>query len=373
MTPAELPLPIPLAVAKAMLVAAFLLHIVFVNLMVGGTWIALVAHWRGREDPVMLDLAHRLISTVTVHKSLAVVLGVAPLLLISVAYTTPFYTSSLLIAPAWLSVLWLVTLAFLLLYAYKYGFEGWHARNPAVHAATGVLGGLCLLAIPLIYLTNTQLMLDAAAMARRPGFFEAMLTVGNVFPRYAHFMLASLAVTGFWVALWWGRAGSPLEGAAKDRVVRFGARWALIPTALQFIAGPVVLFTLPAGGLTGPVALFLALGVVFGLGAIFLIADTLRGTPRMGIAAGLLAVTVCCMGVSRHLIREALLARPVPAAKLPGDAWGPGPTVATIAPGVARAAAPGGRDGEGRGEDGDDRHQALDPAQAHSRGAVPRP
>lgn len=372
MTPAELPLPLPLGVAKALLVVAFLLHIVFVNLMVGGTWLALLAHRRGRTDPIMHDLAHRLISTVTVHKSLAVVLGVAPLLLISVAYTTPFYTSSLLIAPAWLSVLWLVTLAFCLLYAYKYGFEGWHARQPGLHAATGVLGGLCLLAIPLIYLTNTQLMLDGAALARRPGFFEAMTTVGNVFPRYLHFLLASFAVTGFWVALWWGRPGSPLAGEARAQVVRFGARWALIPTALQFVAGPIVLFTLPAGGLTGPVALTLALGVVFGLGAIFMIADTLRGTPRMGVAAGLLGVTIVCMGVSRHLIREALLARPLPGAQRAGDAWGPAPTVATIAPGGAHAPL-GGRDGEGRGEHGDGGLQALDPAQAHGRGAVSRP
>ncbi len=362
MTPLDLPLPIPLAAAKFLLVAAFLLHIVFVNLMVGGTLVALHAHWRGRRDPVMLDFAARLISTVTVHKSLAVVLGVAPLLLISVAYTVPFYTSSLLIAPAWLSVLWLVTLAFGLLYAYKYGFDGWHRRQPRLHATTGVLGGLCLLVIPLIYLTNTQLMLDAGAMARRPGFFQAMLGVGNVFPRYLHFLLASLAVTGFWVTLWWGRAGSPLTPAARGQVVRFGARWALAATGLQFIAGPIVLFTLPAGGLTGPVALFLAVGVVSGLGAIFMIADTLRGTERMGRAAALLVVTIVCMGTARHLIREALLQRPT-------DAWGPGPTIARIA-GVGSVDDFVGR---GRGDHGDAGLEAPGAAQAYRGGAIPRP
>lgn len=362
MSPADIPLPLPLPVAKGLLVAAFLLHIVFVNLTLGGTLVALHAHWRGRQDPVMLDFAARLISTVTVHKSLAVVLGVAPLLLISVAYTTPFYTSSLLIAPAWLSVLWLVTLAFCLLYAYKYGFEGWRERRPMLHAVAGVLGGLCLLCVPLIYLTNTQLMLDAAAMARRPGFFEAMLGVGNVLPRYLHFLLASLAVTGFWVALWWGRAGSPLADVAREQVVRFGALWALVATSLQFIAGPIVLFTLPAGGLTGPVALFVATGVVFGLGATFNIADTLRGTNHMGRAAAFLLVTIVCMGTARHLIREALLDRAT-------DAWGAAPAIARIA---GEAYAEEGV-GDGRGIHGDAGTETPDPAQTHRGGAAPRP
>ena len=357
MTPAEIPLPLPLGVAKALLVAAFLLHLVFVNLMVGGTIVALHAHWRGRHDPAMLDFAARLMATVTVHKSVAVVLGVGPLLLISIAYTDAFYASSVLIAPAWLSVLWLVTLAFLALYAYKYGFGHWQASHPRWHAASGLLGAACLLVIPLIYLTNTQLMLDAVAMARKPGFLEAMTTVGNVFPRYFHFLLASLAVTGFWIALWWGRAGSPLEGEARARVVRLGARWALGATALQFVAGPVVLFTLPAGGLTGPVALFLALGVLCGLGAIFLLADTLRGADRVRPAAALLLVTMICMGTARHFIREALLQRPT-------DAWGPAPGVARIAREDVR---------EGRTGDGHEGVEAARGAQAHGGGAVPRP
>ena len=358
MSPSEIPLPLPLGLAKVLLVAAFLVHLVFVNLMVGGTLVALHAHWRGRADPVMRDFAGRLMSTVTVHKSLAVVLGVAPLLLVSVAYTVPFYTSSLLIAPAWLSVIWLVTLAFLLLYAYKYGFDGWGARKPGLHAASGVLGALCLLFIPLIYLTNTQLMLDAAAMARRPGFLEAMLGVGNVFPRYFHFLLASLAITGFWVSLWWGRARSPLTGDARVAVVRLGARWALVATSLQFIAGPLVLFTLPAGGLTGPVALFLALGILFGLGATFMIADTLRGADRMRHGALLLVVTIVCMGTARHLIREALLQRPT-------DAWAPAPALVTIAREEPRA--------EGRRDDGDQRRGVAGPAQAHGGGPLSRP
>jgi cytochrome c len=304
-----LPLPIPLAAAKLGLVVAFLLHIVFVNLMVGGTLIALAAHWRGRREPELLVFAKQLLDTVTVHKSLAVVLGVAPLLFISVAYTVPFYTSSTLIAPAWLSVIWLVTLAFCLLYGYKFGWSTWRLTHPLGHGMLGILAAACFLVIPLIYLTNTNLMLDPAAWARRPGFFEAMVGVGNVLPRYVHFMLASLAVTGFWVALWWRRPKEGLSEPGRVAVVRLGTLWALVPTALQFLAGPLVLFTLPTGAITPLMIGLLGLGVLAGALAIFQMIDSLRGGDRMPRAAALLIITICCMGSARHLIREALLDR----------------------------------------------------------------
>lgn len=299
-----LPLPIPLAAAKVGLVVAFIAHIVFVNLTVGGTMIALHSHWRGRRDPELLDLAKRLVDAVTVHKSVAVVLGVGPLLFISLAYTGPFYTSSTLIAPAWLSVIWLVTLAFGLLYGYKFGWDTLRPRHPRWHGALGAGAGVVLLCIPLIYLTNTNLMLVPSAWAQRPGFFEAMFTVGNVIPRYLHFMLASLTIAGFWVALWCARRGPEEQ---RPRLRRIGVFWALIPTAFQFIAGPIVFATLPAGAITAPMLGTLAVGILAGAIAIFTLVDSLRGQDRVGRAALLLAVTVACMGTARHLVREALL------------------------------------------------------------------
>lgn len=325
MTPSEvavafpIPLPLPLWAAKSGLVITFLLHIVFVNLMLGGTLIALHAHWRGRRDPVLLDFAAQLMGTVTVHKSMAVVLGVGPLLFISVAYTVPFYTSSLLIAPAWLSVIWLVTVAFGLLYVYKFTWDGWRLAHPGWHAASGIGGAICLLIVPLIYLTNTNLMLDPTAWQRQPGFFESLWTVGNVLPRYCHFLLASLAVSGFWVALWWGRPGAVATAETRHTIVGLGTRWALGATALQFLAGPWVLFTLPTGGLTAGVIGLLAAGILAGLLAIFAMLDTLRGGDAMRRAACLIALTIVCMVCARHLIREALLDKHQIGAVAPGQ------------------------------------------------------
>ena len=200
-------------------------------------------------------------------------------------------------------------------------------------------------------------MLDAAAMARRPSFFAAMTGVGNVFPRYAHFLLASVAITGFWVALWWGRAASPFEGPERAEVVRFGARWALGATAAQFLAGPIVLVTLPRGALTGTVIAVLAVGILFGLGSLFALLDTLRGTDRMRRAAVFLAITVGCMGVARHFVREALLERA-------GDAWVP--------PALARMIGREADTGERRGGHGVGGLEAADLPSSCGRGDPPR-
>ena len=91
----------------------------------------------------------------------------------------------------------------------------------------------------------------------------------------------------------------------------------------QFVAGPAVLFTLPAGGITAPMLAVLAPGVLFGALAIFALADTLRGRDRLRRAALLLIVTVLCMGTVRHLIRESLLQRPL-------EGWNAAPSRASV-------------------------------------------
>jgi cytochrome c len=48
-------------------------------------------------------------------------------------------------------------------------------------------------------------------MGRIQGFFMR-LTLPNVFPRYFHFITASMAITGLFLAFWFGRKGFKPEG-----------------------------------------------------------------------------------------------------------------------------------------------------------------
>ena len=90
--PVDIPLPLPAdsVLLQALLVLLFLWHILFVNLMVGGSLLTVAFQIIGRRRPDFDRLARAVAGTVTVNKSLAVVMGVGPLLAVNVYYTVYF-------------------------------------------------------------------------------------------------------------------------------------------------------------------------------------------------------------------------------------------------------------------------------------------
>ena len=118
-----LDLPEPLWFLKFALIVFFLIHILLINFMIGGTFWTVFFRMLGKEDPFWSRVAREMGNTVTVNKSLAVVLGVAPLLAISLVYTNFFYSANNITSTLWLLLIWLVALAFLSLYIYKYTWD----------------------------------------------------------------------------------------------------------------------------------------------------------------------------------------------------------------------------------------------------------
>ena len=80
--PHDFPLPMPASVIdlQGLIVVLFLAHLLFVNLMVGGALLTVAFEIRGLRRPPYDALARKIAATVTVNKSIAVVLGVGPLL-----------------------------------------------------------------------------------------------------------------------------------------------------------------------------------------------------------------------------------------------------------------------------------------------------
>lgn len=153
--PLDLPLPEPVLIT--VLIISFLLHIIFVDLMVGGVLLTLWAEIKGLKNKDYDELAHEIAKTVTVNKSIAVVLGVGPLLSISVLYTVYFYSANALTGMMWLMLIPLITVAFLLTYLHKYTWEKL-ATNKMLHISIIASAALLLLFIPFIFLTNVNQM-----------------------------------------------------------------------------------------------------------------------------------------------------------------------------------------------------------------------
>jgi len=312
-----LPLPVPEWVLVGCLVLFFLVHILFVNLMVGGSVLVVVAEWMGLKNKRWDRLAHEIAQTVTVNKSLAVVMGIGPLLCINLLYTVQWYSANALTGHAWLLIVPLVIVAFLLTYLHKYTWETWSTGGKkTLHLVIGATAALMFLCIPFIFLANVNLMLFPSEWEKVKGFFSS-LSVGNVFPRYLHFLAASHAMTGLFLAGWFGRKGSDLshlDRFTRPELRRVFYKVAAYVTMAQFVFGPLLLFTLPSVGISASVYGVIVTGALLGLVTLFVLLSEIKASDdRIGSRYTLICVlfsfVVLGMGSGRHIYREAALAQ----------------------------------------------------------------
>ncbi|WP_372933897.1 c-type cytochrome [Mariniphaga sediminis] len=311
--PKDIPLPLPLPewLLVFILVFSFLLHILFINLMVGSSILTFWYELRGKKNNDYDRLAREIATTITVNKSLAVVLGVAPLLSINVLYTLHFYSSNTLTGNIWISIVPWVAVAFLLFYLHKYSWDRL-ADNKPLHLSILGAGVMSFLLIPFIFLTNINLMLFPEKWGEIQGFFDA-LTLPNVFPRYFHFVTACMAVTGLFLAWWFGRKKFRMEGRfenlTKAEIKKQMLNLALAATGLQFIFGPLLFLTLPAKGVTWGLFWVILAGAtiaVIVLVQLWKILNKKTQIPgkRFYLVLVLFSFLVAFMGTGRHLYRE---------------------------------------------------------------------
>jgi cytochrome c len=354
--PRDIPLPLPADrfFLEALLVVAFVAHILFVNLMVGGSILVFGFELRGLRNPDYDKLARALATTVTVNKSVAVVLGVAPLLLINVLYTIQFYTANALTGTAWILLVPAIASAFLLLYLHKYTWERL-ATQKAVHLSILGLALALFLTIPLVFLANVNLMMFPEKWTRIQGFLSALL-LPNVFARYLHFLCASLVITSLFGVWHFGRSAYPVE-STFERLDRPALRRAFYSVAFavslaQFLVGPLVLFTLPSKGLNGPALTSIGVGACVALPAVWLIwRDLSEREPhgkRLPYIVAYLSITVVCMALGRHAYRLAALAEHRQAMKEATARWADDSAQARYD--LAQGRRPGAAEGAASGE-----------------------
>jgi hypothetical protein len=230
--PDPLPLPLPPGVLKGLLIGTFLLHLMAVNLAVGGSLLAAFHALRGKaEDRELVDrLAPHLPAAVT----FAVTLGVAPLLFLQLTYGAFFYTASVLSAVPWLALIFLLMAGYALLYRF--------VTATATRAVSGILGALLLLGIGLALVNVTTLSLRpdlwAAHAAASPHGFRMNVADPTLWPRFLHLATGILATAGILLAGWGAWRN---HGPAR----RIGLRWFLAATATQLLWGTWLLLRQP--------------------------------------------------------------------------------------------------------------------------------
>jgi hypothetical protein len=240
-TPESIPAPSWLFMGLDIL--TFSIHILFINLVVGGTFLLLYQALSGKTAITGAGILDGLASKIPTGFALGINFGVAPLLFLQVIYGHLFYSSSVLMAVFWILIIPLLILA----YYGAYIHSRKSSTSPLLARIALFTTGLIVLYVSFMFVNNMTLMAQPEkwiAYFQNRGGTILNLNEPTLIPRYLHFLAASVAVAGLFMAVvWWFHDRKKTKGA-QDKVKKalkiFG-----IATAVQIIIGFWFLLALP--------------------------------------------------------------------------------------------------------------------------------
>jgi hypothetical protein len=238
--PAADAIPVAWGWMEFFILLTFVLHLLFMNTMLGMAGIALIDTFRkNRPDSMAEDIGKKLPYTI----AFTINMGVAPLLFLQVIYGHFMYVSTILMAGYWMAILLLLMIAYYGAYIYDFKYSLLHSGKIFLMSLV-----VCIfLIIGFLFTNNMTMMLQPETWVRY--FDESGGTLLNLsdpvlWPRYLHFMVASFAVGGLFMALVWsGKSRRDMPGASGK--VRRGMRWFTHTTLVQIGIGLWFLIALP--------------------------------------------------------------------------------------------------------------------------------
>ena len=322
--PNDIPLPLPtggmdsvvVPIFHILLVVSFLVHIIFINILIGSSVLSVINNWIGhlKGDKNYDKVAYLLTTPVTISENMGALWGVAPLLIVSVMYTAFFYSASVMNSPQWLHIIWGNIVAFLISYLYKFS---WHKleNHKALHITIGAIAAILFLSLPPVFMSTVQLYITPSTWTPDTHFWN-VVTRPDVLFRLAHFYLGAFAVNGMFMLLYGvykRNKGQDLE-AAKI-LIRQGKAWFLVPTVLNLFVGTLTFFQFPNYGIENFYSkgfeIFIILAVIAILVSIAIMLkyflDDNIPTKAVYATAGFLVITLIFMGITRHGMRISLL------------------------------------------------------------------
>ncbi len=241
LVPAPDTIPIHHGWLQFFLLLTFTAHLLFMNTMLGTGIIAIVAAIRRTPDdlPVAKEISLKLPAII----AFTVNTGVAPLLFIQVLYGQFIYTSSMLMAVYWLSVFLILLFAYYGAYIFDFKFEQMGKSRSWMIGFSVLL----FLITAFIFTNNMTLMLSPEKWNRwfaNSGGTLLNLDDPTLIPRYLHFVTASIATGGLFLALLWTskkKRGYQNAGEKADAAIK----WFVGGTLAQALVGVWFFLSLP--------------------------------------------------------------------------------------------------------------------------------
>lgn len=293
-----LPSPISSRFLHGALLVTFSLHFLFVALTLGTALLATLYYvaeqWGGVAALEGWD--RDFLRSFFKHKSLAIVLGVGPVLFMQVGHSVPFLTGVNAVAPLWMSIIFCLIAALAL-------YEWQHRRKTERKwrfLLVSVVALICLLYVPATFVA-------VLVTAERPRSWATILELGG-FPleavvhwclRLLHVLGASLLVTAAYNYL-----VEPDEAQKKRRHM---LAWMAGSLAFQFVVGVALYGSVrpfPTALATGAMLVGVAAATLLGIAIVRRQKD--RWPSRMSIAV-LMPFVLIPMFLTRQLLQDRVL------------------------------------------------------------------
>lgn len=315
--PDAVPVAAPHLLVWGLLLLTFVLHLIPMNLVLGGTFLsAMLRMGFGKGDESHRREVLKWASKwMPVAVAMAITFGVAPLLFLQVLYGRLLYTSSILVGGYWLSVIALLILAYYGTYllAFKEGSLG-RFTTPV---SLGV--SLLFIGIGFIYSNNMSQMLRPGSFLQRyrddPVGLTLNLADSTLIPRYLHVFLGAVAVAGL-VLMLYGLVRHGQERELARWAIRKGGMWFSLATVTNYIVGTWFLLSFPWTVLKALMrenvlgVVTMTAGIVLGLVALGLAILAMQAENPAPLIIGCLMTvlgTLVSMILTRDQIRDAAI------------------------------------------------------------------
>ena len=243
-------IPVAWGWLEVLLLATFIVHILLMNATVGGVMLCAARTVTAPTHPATSPIAKFLPTGL----ALTINFGVAPLLFVQMLYGQFMYTSSVIMAGWWLSIIFMLVAGYYGLYLFAY------QRTHSKLARRIIWLSLFLLLVVSFLLSNNMtLMLQPerwVAYFSNPSGSVLNLADPTLFPRWMHFIVATVAIGGLFQAalLDWKSQKEQKQrttstcncsNSSNESLIKSGMaifRWL---TLTQLLIGPLFLHSLP--------------------------------------------------------------------------------------------------------------------------------
>ncbi|MBX9685712.1 MAG: hypothetical protein K2X27_03360 [Candidatus Obscuribacterales bacterium] len=322
-----LPFPAPLWLLQTLLVLGFFLHLIPMNLVLGGGLGASLFLFIGRKNQSSYSfrIGHSLASALPLFISFAITQGIVPLLFLQLLYGPMFYTSSILMAAPWFSIIFFLLIAYYSSYLVIYRYL--HRSDSGVKAPLILFcASLIFIGIAYLFASNMTLMLQPEKWLSIYQHNAQGLNLPHdrqILPRLLHSLVGALAVGGLAVGCF-GLSNKSDKNYA-DWLIKKGSLIFLLFSLLQIPVGLQFLSSLPptlqakflGQDQLGSIVFASSMGLA--LLSILSAAFTLSQASRVAFKATILfaTLTIFDMVMTRHLLRTFSLANYISPEKVP--------------------------------------------------------